>query len=581
MNRFTVFKFSLLRVIKNKMYIIGFSILIWINIILMLCIFLIAKSFSTITISTIPVFIINFLFLAFFNISNIADFFIQDNISNLESLMIRKGKKPKNIFFSKIFINKLVSFSYIFLIILIYFLLSFLVQNQYQEIVTYKYSLGLFVLFAFDLFITAITLFLAVFTKSYKKTLPLPWIFTTFIGLYPVLGPMIIYLITMGQPSFSETTNAYNYGKYDSYLERKNDNSILIKLFNDYKSKASLKSQYENLFSDENLKIDYSGTESKSNVIDSARSLIIDYTMNNFMSLEMYILNNNNQYINFWKDFFNLNDQNSSFKIEFSKNFTTKLLDLQKKDDFLMDLVTAAPEEVDPIFNKNIYWDNSYFSTNVYKSLFKKSGLSSPESFTNFDKILDNYNKNDLSKINKIIKNQVLYYYSNTKFYYNSFGFNIFDFYEHIDTFNKYFRIPYNYHTFIYFLTELLQEPGVDQGKSLYEFYNFYSISKNFYNLNPFLQIFVMSNNMGSKDNYYDQFIYKNLIFPIPYYAHVLQTNEYESFKDPSIDGEYKLTNSFFKLEYIYLAWILIPISIFSLSFLIYYKKIYVKSKEG
>ncbi|ASP28385.1 hypothetical protein SCORR_v1c06130 [Spiroplasma corruscae] len=589
MSKVFLFKFYLLRILKSKIFIILTSIILTINIIIMSIVFIISKEADSITTSSIVLIVLNLLFLTFFNTANITDFFIQDNISNIESLMIRKGKRPSNIFISRILSNKLCSITYCFVIFILFITLSNITTFKVQEPITNKYSFGIFALIAYDLLITSITLILSVCTKKMKSTLPLPWIMATLFSLYPTIGPMILYIINIGDLSLSSVTMGDNLGLYDTYLERKNNNRILNKLYADYNDTTRIIA-YNDVFNNENLfnikQINGGYNQHNNNDINQIKNYLINISSSSWQTLDFYYQNKQNKLTTFIKEYIESLKVDDKLTVIFGEDFSSDLLKVQESDPFLKDLIAISPEPVDTTSNTNQYLNNVYFINNNSFEVYKgNNGIKNTLLNIDFSKLIES-SVSEVNSIDQILRNQFYYYYQ-LYFYTNINSLIIntqkkFILENNIELIKKHFIVPYNFSNLIYFLINLQQEPKTVTSDKFFSYLKYKTRNTLYYNLNPFMHFFIMANNIGIEDKYYEAFIYKSFAFQIPlYWNNIIKSNDLETILDPKIPNEYKEPEPYFHIYTPYLIWILSSISLIVIAYSAYIKLIYKKSSDN
>ncbi|AKX34690.1 hypothetical protein SLITO_v1c10790 [Spiroplasma litorale] len=583
MKKLFIYKFYMLRILKNKLYSITSLIFVIINLLAFCIIFTVSNKMELITTMTMIVLILNFIFLAFFDVTNIADFFIQDHTSNVESLMIRKGKKPTNLFFSRFFANKTASISYCFLIFLLYISFSNITTSaEIQTSITNKYSLGVFVLIPFDLMISAITLILSVTTKKMKVTLPFPWIITTLLCLYPMGGPMILYIINKGDTSISLVSKAQNIGRYQSYLERKNDNKILNKLYDNFMD-SKREQNYKEIFNNQNLIKITSDSEKTSSEITN---YFVVLSTKSWEQVELYYQNKENKLKDFISSYIEQINYEVRISVEFGENFAEKLLKVQESDQFLKDLISISGEPIDSAKNKQEYWSDTYFNSSDWNVYNGNNGIKKILENVDFTKMAENYSKNDVISINSIIKNQYKYHYLLTNYNNDNYNYGItrgkFKFENNKEWMKNNFIVPFNSSNLNYFIIGLLNDPLTTSGDKLADAFKYENRDQLYNNLNPFMHIFIMANNIGTNDIYYETPIYNSFAFQVPYYANnIYKTNDLETTLNPKAQNEYAMMEPYFYAYTPYLIWIFTSLGIYSISYLAYYSLIYKKSSDN
>ncbi|AKX34687.1 hypothetical protein SLITO_v1c10760 [Spiroplasma litorale] len=586
-----VFKFSIMRTLKRKLFYIPISIVIALNLFISIIIFTTSNSFMIITIGSIFIILIDMIFISFFNITNLSDFFIQDHISNIESLMIRKGRKPTVIFFSKIFANKLITTSFILVVYTLYILISLSTKIYQKETIVLKYSLGVFVLIPFDLLITWITLLIAVTTKSYKKTLPVTWVISVLFFMYPIIGPGLF--VALGSSDLYDSNIISSLYRYENYKERKNKNAFLNKLYTDLNETKKLETKYKNLV-DENITIKFSNeSENESGDYQIIRSVTLNFITymlsKSWLKPQLYLFSQEkNQKLveTFVKEYINNSKNNYNFKINFTSEFNQQLINLFEKDEFLKDIVTLSPSVVSATDNVKSYWNNSYFNSNDKEVLIGDNGIKGTVNSTLFSKLIKTTD-DQLKNIYKIISNAYNYNFADIKYSTPNLSnvesekyiYDKLKFEFNWSFLQKNIIIPYNFLSMVEILKDTLEDPLVPQTAYIINIDSNYTKNKSFYNLSPFNNFYVMANSFGSGD-YYDAFVQKNSFLRGPAYSLVYQTNSLQQFEDPSIAPEYSSKDSYFNLGAVYSSYIIISLGLIGMCYWIYVSRIYKKSGD-
>ncbi|ASP28382.1 hypothetical protein SCORR_v1c06100 [Spiroplasma corruscae] len=582
-----IFKFSILRTLKRKMFYIPLMVVILLNILTSLIVFNSFDEFMFVTIGSIFIILFNMIFIAFYNITNLSEFFIQDHISNIESLMIRKGKKPTTIFMSKLLANKIISITFILLVYILY-IFSSLTTNIFQsELITNRYSIGMFVLVPFDLLITWITLLLAVCTKSYKKTLPVTWLFSVLFFMYPVIGPGLF--IALGSTDLYDSNVISSLYRYENYKERKDNNKLLIKLYEDYNQSKQLSNDYVSLVNN-NLKIDFVGENEDETIYyldkNAIKKFISWMLSDSILRPQLYLLSKEDKVVDFITGYLNNTSYKNKASFTFDDNFNQDLKDLFTKDLFINDSVLLSPNKIDPKINMNTYWNNSYFNKNDKYIFYGENGINKSLILDNAKKIVDTNNE-EINKTNKILENAFYYNFYNIKFHTDYFTSNSSEieilekikFESNWLFLNNNIQIPYNYLSMLYILIDSLKEPEAILPTYAFNQESNYETNKLFYNLYPFNNFYIMANSFGSGD-YYDAFVQKCSFLRGPIYTMVYQTNSIEQFDDPNIKPEYSSIDSYFNLSALYIAYIITSLCFIGMCYWIYVSRIYKKSGD-
>ncbi|AXK51547.1 ABC transporter permease [Spiroplasma alleghenense] len=190
-NTKVIFKFSFLRIIKNKFFITFSAICISLIILIpVLAISLGENIIFDVEVAMIFIIILSIFWLSFTNINNIVTIAITDEKSGIQSLENRRGAKNSAIFFSKFGPLKIITISFILLVYLIFTLVTLILPVPLGGFIIRNLAVGVFSLIAYDFLIFGVVLWLSSLTKSLKKTLPAGWILMTLFMFFSIFGPI-------------------------------------------------------------------------------------------------------------------------------------------------------------------------------------------------------------------------------------------------------------------------------------------------------------------------------------------------------------------------------------------------------
>ncbi|AHI53784.1 hypothetical protein SSABA_v1c03750 [Spiroplasma sabaudiense Ar-1343] len=201
-----VFRFSFLRIIKNKVFIILSTITLALIILIQSLTMNIGDNILyKNNIGLIFIVVLGIFWLSFVNIGNVASIAITDNRNGIQSLENRRGLKNSSIFWAKFLPLKIVTTTFICLVYLIYVIISAISPVYLKDFIIINLGTGLLSLVAYDFLIFGVTLFLAASSKSLKRTLPAVWILTTLFMFFAIFGPIFFALA-----SDDRTSNNYS-----------------------------------------------------------------------------------------------------------------------------------------------------------------------------------------------------------------------------------------------------------------------------------------------------------------------------------------------------------------------------------
>ncbi|WP_338972078.1 hypothetical protein [Spiroplasma endosymbiont of Panorpa germanica] len=201
-----VFRFSFLRIIKNKVFIILSTIILALIILIQSLTMNIGDNILyKNNVGLIFIVVLGIFWLSYVNIGNIASIAITDSRNGIQSLENRRGLKNSSIFWAKFLPLKIVTTTFVCLVYLIYVMISAISPVYLKDFIIINLGTGLLSLLAYDFLIFGVTLFLAARSKSLKRTLPTVWVLTTLFMFFAIFGPIFFAFASDGP-----TTNNYS-----------------------------------------------------------------------------------------------------------------------------------------------------------------------------------------------------------------------------------------------------------------------------------------------------------------------------------------------------------------------------------
>ncbi|AXK51725.1 ABC transporter permease [Spiroplasma alleghenense] len=199
-----IFKFSFLRIIKNKLFIILSTIVILLIVLVQVLAMTIGDSILYKTqVGMIFIIVLSIFWISFININNITTISIIDDKNGLQSLQNRRGVKNSKIFFAKLLPLKIITTFFILLVFLIFITIALASLIPLKSFVVGNLGIGIFSLIAYDFFIFGIVILISSKTKSMKKTLPVGWILMTLFMFFSIFGP-IFFVFSSGSYAGNE-----------------------------------------------------------------------------------------------------------------------------------------------------------------------------------------------------------------------------------------------------------------------------------------------------------------------------------------------------------------------------------------
>ncbi|AXK51668.1 ABC transporter permease [Spiroplasma alleghenense] len=373
----TVFNFSLLRVKKNIPLIIISAVLMTLIIILNFTFLALTtgpKYISTLLIINV---IISVFWLGFFNINNTTSFIIGDLNSGIQSLEIRRGATLKEIFWSKLLANKIISFSWIILVYLAFIICPLFFNKSYYKIIVLNYSFGIFSLLVIDLLITAITLSISCFTKSYKKSIPVAWIFVI-MSMFSFMFAIVPYVFT---PVDSYQNEIMDFVAFD-YFEKhgQKHSKLMVKMGED-------RDKIVDLFRDEDL----FEINTENELEDWKYGTIRNYF--NYSAFELGFLLDYNHWIKDNSFQQKIDDYLINLKIDekISIKIDNEELKSRIESNFYLEFLEMVADK--NTGNKKVNFKNSLLNNNSRKNLVAEN---------QFNDILKNFNQELIVNLSKI-----------------------------------------------------------------------------------------------------------------------------------------------------------------------------------
>ncbi|AXK51721.1 ABC transporter permease [Spiroplasma alleghenense] len=190
-NSRVIFKFSLLRIIKNKLFIILTAIILSLIVLIPILAMTLGENIiNDVEMAMIFIIVLSIFWISFVNINNIVTIAITDEKSGIQSLENRRGVKNSSIFFAKFAPLKIITLSYILLVYLIFILVSLMFPIPLKGFIIRNLAVGIFSLIAYDFLIFGVVLLLSSTTRSMKKALPFGWILMTLFMFFSIFGPI-------------------------------------------------------------------------------------------------------------------------------------------------------------------------------------------------------------------------------------------------------------------------------------------------------------------------------------------------------------------------------------------------------
>ncbi|AXK51548.1 hypothetical protein [Spiroplasma alleghenense] len=500
-----IFKFSLLRIIKSKVFIIISAIIIALILLIQILTMSLGQKivFKT-QIAMTFIIGLSIFWISFVNINNAIRIAIIDERSGLQSLQNRRGVKKSTQFFAKFLPLKIITTSFVLIVFMIFVFVTLMYPIPLKEFVVKNLSIGLFSLIAYDFLIFGLVFAISSKTKSLKKALPVGWVIMTMFMLFPLLGTIFFLFESSYDSNPKNIFNNYEISKHALQKTQNEKISFLNQL------SESLEILENELM--ENITTDRPGWwEGK---LYNERDIIDLFLRNGLITLLGDLIEKNQliTYLNYYLKNFDSSLANESIIINESK----------LKDTFEKSLYYQFVKSINiPSEGKRINnYHNSYFYKNFSGNWSKPQQLKEViDNFRGFDNELGKISSSEISALIKTIKNiydyefsinlnrDVLEIYETDQ----NFDQNVFLNYQFWIDFSPYSPGSYLFNIINYKIIDSLKEPfNID--KSSFIFDSKYALN---YQINPFMIFYEMAYFSGSNDPQSNHILTKNSVMPI------------------------------------------------------------------